>query len=98
MDREAWCAVFHGVTRIGHTCATELNWTELCVHLEVLFTGSITARAASMALPKQDIGVCFSICVQCEWETLLLSHVQFEGKKGSTSVFAVHLLSQSSGK
>ena len=37
MDREAWCAVFHGVTRIGHNCATELNWTELCVHLEVLF-------------------------------------------------------------
>ena len=62
------------------------------------FTGSITARAASMALPEQDTGVCFSVCVQCEWETLLLPHVQFEGKKGSSSVFAVHVLSQSSGK
>ena len=27
MDREAWCAVVHGVTRLGHDWATELNWT-----------------------------------------------------------------------
>ena len=29
MDREAWCAAFHGVERVGHDWATELNWTEL---------------------------------------------------------------------
>ena len=28
MDREAWCAVIHGVSRVGHDWATELNWTE----------------------------------------------------------------------
>ena len=28
MDREAWCAVIHGVARVGHDWATELNWTE----------------------------------------------------------------------
>ena len=29
MDREAWCAAVHGVARVGHDWATELNWTEL---------------------------------------------------------------------
>ena len=28
MDREAWCAAVHGVARVGHDWATELNWTE----------------------------------------------------------------------
>ena len=27
MDREAWGAVVHGVARVGHDWATELNWT-----------------------------------------------------------------------
>ena len=26
MDREAWCAVIHGVARVRHDWATELNW------------------------------------------------------------------------
>ena len=25
MDREAWCAAMHGVQRVGHDSATELN-------------------------------------------------------------------------
>ena len=29
MDREALCAVVHGLQRVGHDWATELNWTEL---------------------------------------------------------------------
>ena len=29
MDREAWCAAIHGVAKLGHDWATELNWTEL---------------------------------------------------------------------
>ena len=28
MDREAWRAAIHGVAKIGHDWATELNWTE----------------------------------------------------------------------
>ena len=28
MDREAWRAVIHGLQRVGHDWATELNWTE----------------------------------------------------------------------
>ena len=26
MDREAWCAALHGVSRVGHNWETELNW------------------------------------------------------------------------
>ena len=29
MDREAWHAAIHGVIKVGHDWATELNWTEL---------------------------------------------------------------------
>ena len=29
IDREAWHAAIHGVERVGHDWATELNWTEL---------------------------------------------------------------------
>ena len=25
MDREAWRAVVHGVAKVGHNCATDLN-------------------------------------------------------------------------
>ena len=30
MDREAWRAVVHEFSRVGHDWATELNWTEQC--------------------------------------------------------------------
>ena len=29
MDREAWCAAFMSLQRVGHNWATELNWTEI---------------------------------------------------------------------
>ena len=29
MDREAWRAAVHGVKRVGHDWATELNWTDI---------------------------------------------------------------------
>ena len=32
MDREAWCAALHGVPKVGHDWATELNWTESDSH------------------------------------------------------------------
>ena len=33
MDREAWRDAIHGVARVGHDWATELNWTELKVNI-----------------------------------------------------------------
>ena len=30
MDREAWCAAIHGVTKFGHNCVTELNPWSTC--------------------------------------------------------------------
>ena len=30
MNREAWHAAIHGVSKVGHDWATEMNWTELC--------------------------------------------------------------------
>ena len=35
MDREAWRAVIHGLQRVGHDWATELNWTELNVYMPI---------------------------------------------------------------
>ena len=32
MDREAWRAAIHGVTRVGHDWVTEQNWTELNIY------------------------------------------------------------------
>ena len=31
MDREAWRAAIHGVTKSGHDWATELNWTDTSI-------------------------------------------------------------------
>ena len=33
MDREAWHAEVHGVKRVGHDWATELNWTEIIIEI-----------------------------------------------------------------
>ena len=37
MDREVWCAAFHGVVRVIHDWVTELNWTESCSHYHLIF-------------------------------------------------------------
>ena len=37
MDREAWCAAIHGVTKIGHDWAAELNWVRSIIMESLLF-------------------------------------------------------------
>ena len=36
MDREAWCAAVHGVQRVGHDWATELNWVNMWPKAELI--------------------------------------------------------------
>ena len=54
MDREAWRAVVHGVARVGHNWATELNWTEIrgCIFWPVDFLYMIFF----------PIALCFNPC------------------------------------
>ena len=42
IDREAWLAAVHGIERIGHNWASELNWTDidfgkLCFNFNLIF-------------------------------------------------------------
>ena len=37
MDREAWRAAVHGVARVGHDWATELNWNRLLFLFDFLY-------------------------------------------------------------
>ena len=37
IDREAWCAAVHGVAKVGHDWATELNWTKLKLCLTLCY-------------------------------------------------------------
>ena len=41
MDREAWPAAIHGVARVGHDWATELNWTEGWPFVSLFFKQSV---------------------------------------------------------
>ena len=35
MDRKAWHAAVHGVAKVGHNWATELNWTDIALMIKV---------------------------------------------------------------
>ena len=41
MDRDAWCAAVHGVERVEHDWATELNWTRYKVYFLVPYSRSL---------------------------------------------------------
>ena len=41
MDREAWCAAIHGLQRVGHDWATELNWSNVYVLFPAIWSDSI---------------------------------------------------------
>ena len=57
MVREAWHAAIHGSQRVGHDWATELNWTECPVMLNIfsyahlLFIYPLGENASSYLLP-----------------------------------------------
>ena len=46
MDREAWHAEVHGVERVGHDWATELNWTE-CLSFILGFHSNVNVISKS---------------------------------------------------
>ena len=54
MDRKAWHAAIHGVTKVGHDWATELNWIlvwtcTLAVTSSALFRGKGIVQADSIS-------------------------------------------------
>ena len=45
IDRMAWCAVVHGLQRVGHNWVTELNWTGTTRVHDITFSFPPTTRA-----------------------------------------------------
>ena len=62
MDREAWHATVHGVTRVGHDWETEVNWTDSVVAVNDLHPvkscsfnaqfSSVTQSCPTLCVPK----------------------------------------------
>ena len=50
MDREAWHAAIHGLQRVRHDWAIELNWTEL----DVLWTSNSNSHFRGCILSRED--------------------------------------------
>ena len=42
MDREAWCAAVHGVTKARHDWATELNWVTTILKVYTVLISNFT--------------------------------------------------------
>ena len=57
MDREAWCAAFHGLARIGHDWVTELNWTDFIYERFLL-------------IPFVYTFVCIQVVLCCDYYSL----------------------------
>ena len=59
MDREAWCAAVHGVAKVGHDWATELNWTKLKLCLTLCYPMDCSPPGSSVHRdsPGKNIGM-----------------------------------------
>ena len=67
MDREAWCAAIHGVTKsqVGQDWATELNWTELSSYNFFFFL--FTSPGLLKNLKDSRYSSCFLLMVKWFW-------------------------------
>ena len=57
MDREAWRAAIHGVQRVWHDWATELNWTDFKNKLALAMFGKKKKKKSGIILGKK---MCFT--------------------------------------
>ena len=79
MDRESWCAAFHGVTKsrtkLSHW--TEMNWTELMAHIMTLNKSlpffSLYVNNFDLYLSSAFLYFYFFIFCTCSAEGLLIS-------------------------
>ena len=75
MDREAWCAVVHGFSRIGHDWVTELNI--LLKNFACMFISNITCIFLFVCCPCLILIYCSSGIVKYVWK---ISYLQFVGR------------------
>ena len=72
MDREAWRAAIHGVARVRHDWATELNWRVLSLHQNPS-PDHQTSSSTSSIFPSPLSTLFFSILSHCCLSTLVCS-------------------------
>ena len=59
MDREAWCAAVHGVTKVRHNWATELNWGTTIFKVYTVLISNFTIIFDSFILNTTSYIMCY---------------------------------------
>ena len=65
MDREAWCAAVHGVTKTWPSNWTELNWRDTSSVFQILFKTQLIVINTSWILLSIPIYVITALVLQC---------------------------------
>ena len=72
MDREAWHAAIHGVAKIGHDWATELNWTGVfCLGFILFGTLWVSWTWVAISIPFREV-FSYSLLMYLSWPSFCL--------------------------